>query len=373
MRATGFGRQSRRGGGRGGRGHGARGNHSSNRNSQPSVNRSTILNFPIGSSPNPGDVQRWMVMFSTTAALECPKSGVAKIINDDGTIGSYPRRDEPEFPDESDDDYEALKVRYSSSIKRYDDWTEDLIEEKRKLVALIKSKLGADSLSRVRATERGRRAINEDDPKGLLEEIYATHNTDLLLDKAQNVVVAEKRFNAVQQGEQEELITYFERFKALRQALKNALTNNGEDPKKRMPTEANQAVLFIIGLNAMYRTFKRSFVDGTNTDGYPDTLETAYERAQRASTDMITYRRYNDYRGVFAADRGGRGHRGGRGRGRQHERRNDDDDGRGGGRGPKPRTCYICRQPGHYAAQCPDRDDAVITQALQNNSEQENA
>jgi Zinc knuckle len=293
--------------------------------------------------------------------LECPKSGVAKIINDDGTIGQYPDEVEPEFPDDEDDeDYARDRARYNTLIKIYYDWRKDLADEKRKLVAHIKSNMGPDSLSRVRATENGRNAINNDDPKVLLQEIYATHNTDLLLDRAQNVVIAEKRFNAVQQGEQEELIAYFERFKALRQALSNALTNNEEDADARMPTEANQAVLFIIGLNATYRTFKRSFVDGTNTEGYPVTLAVAFERAQRASTDIITYRRYNDYRGVFMAERNGRGSRGGRGGGRQSGGRGY----HGRGRGNTPRLCYVCRQPGHIAAQCPDRDDAVINQAL---------
>ena len=366
MQSGRFGRQSHRGGGRGGRGRGGRDNHQSNKNgysSSTSGIKAGILNFPIGSSPSPGDVQKWMVGFATIAALECPKSGVAKIINDDGTIAAYPTKDEPDAPNPKD---EVARVRYSSQIKRYDDWVEDLAEEKRKLVALIKSKLGPDSLNRIRSTTNGSKAIKDDDPKLFLEEIYATHNTDLLLDKAQNVVMAEKRFNAIQQGDQEDLIVYFDRFKAIRQALSNALTNNGEDPKKRMPTEANQAVLFIVGLSGIYRTFKRSFVDGTSTEGYPTTLAAAYERAQRASTDMITYRKY-DYRGVFLAERGGRGGRG-RGRGRNNERRNEEDNGRGGGDESRPRTCYICKLTGHYAAQCPDRDDAVINQALQGNA-----
>lgn len=365
----GRGRQGNRGGqGRGGRGQGGRGRQQEGRGPTATSTKKT-LNFPIGSSPNPGDVQKWMVYLSTEAALQCPKSGVAKIIRDDGTITEYPEDDEPEFPDPQDDDYDRLKTRYGTLFKIYCDWRKDMADEKRKLVALIKSLLGPDSLSRVRGTPQGRHAIDNDDPKGLLEQIYATHNTDLLLDKAQNVVIAEKRFNAIQQGEHEELSAYFDRFKALRQALRNALINNNENPAARMATESHQAVLFIVGLNAMYRTFKRSFVDGTNTEGYPTTLTVAYERAQRASTDIVTYRRYTDYRGAFAAERGGRFGRGGRGRGRQGggnvTEGRDRTDARDRGESPaRTQLCYICRNPGHYAAQCPDREDAVINQAV---------
>ena len=371
----GGGRFGRFGRGRGGRGFGGRGMHR-NEYSNSNSSKKVILNFPIGSSPSPGDVQRWMCDFALLAAIQCPKSGVAKIIKDDGTIAdNYIEREEPETPDPDDPDIEFLRIRYSNAAKIYDNLVEDMNQEKRTMVALIKSHLGADSIARVRETEAGRQAIEDDDPRNLLLQIYAAHNTDHLLENEQNVVIAERKLRSVQQGDKEETAVYFNRFKALVQAARNALLNNGDDPDARMPSEANLAVMFIIGLHSGYRRFKSSFTDGTNEEGYPETLADAYRRALKASVEMISYKFVHPahyMRGAFVAGRGsyvpprfqGRGNHGGggRGRGRGYGRGNYNRP----GRGREPRLCYVCRQPGHLAAQCPHRDDAVIDEAVEN-------
>ena len=378
------GRGDGRNGGRGfGRGRGGPRNNFARYDQKmrtvPNASKSPYLNFPIGSAPSPGDVQRFMAEFAVAAALHCPKSGVAKVIRDDGTIlDDYIIREEPAIPEaegeDADPDAAYIRMRWGNQIKAYDKWVEDFNEEKRTMIALIKSHLGSDSLARVRETEAGRNAIENDDPRALLAQIYTSHNTDHLMEHEHNVVLAERRLHSVQLGEKEGTGMYFNRFKALVQATKDALTNNGDDPDARMPSEANLAVMFIMGLNAGYRRFKSSFTDGTNEEGYPDTLNEAYRRSLKATTDMITYRMRTvpyAFKGLFVAGRGnhvpqgrggGRNHRGGRG-GRNY----------GGGRVRGPRLCYVCRQPGHIAAQCPHRDDAVIDEAVAQMNGDDNA
>ena len=103
------------------------------------------------------DVQQWARALEICVALQCKKSGVAKIIKDDGTIGDYIERNEPFFPDDAaEDDFEPEKMRYQIDLKSYLQWQEHYREERITFVALIKTYLGSGSLARVRATAAGR-------------------------------------------------------------------------------------------------------------------------------------------------------------------------------------------------------------------------
>jgi Zinc knuckle len=390
---------SGRGGPRQGRGpgRGFTSGRSENRESKP------ILNAPLGGNISPEKVQRWMVKLSTVVGLQCAKSGVSKIIKDDGTIGNYPVPEQPQIPGEANDpDRDMLKVDYSIKSKKYNDLIVAIEEDKRLMVNIIKDHLGEDSLARVRAKKDGRDAIDKDDPKKLLEVIYATHNNDDMKDNTHNVSTSERSFQMCRMEDSDSLLQYHDKYQARREAFRAALVANGENAQQRMPSEATQAISFINGLSGAYKGFKDSFIDGTNTEGYPATIEEAFRRAQRAQTVAPGYRRhYSDYRGVFAAGRGdmrGNG-RGGRGHGNRDQGR-----GYGGGRGYNGRgnnwshngrgnqgrgysqwnnnripndnnsnegggiRCFICKEVGHIARDCPDRDDAVIDQALENNS-----
>jgi Zinc knuckle len=345
------------------------------------TNKRPYLNFTIGSSPQPGVTQAFMQELGILAALECPKSGIAKIFKDDGTIANeYILRGEPEVPEDEEDEF--AKMRYSNELKSFMKWEEDLEEEKRKLVALVMSCLGPDSKARVREIENARGAIENDDPRELLIQIIASHNTDHLQDNSYMAVVALRKFHNLQQGENEATGVYFNRFNAVEKSTRTILTNNGDDPDDIMPSERQRAVMFTTGLNNRYREYKSSFTNGRSVEGYPITMAEAYKRALKAAVDEITYRTridQNSVRGLFIAGRGnyaphgqdhggGRNNQGGgrgkyRGRGRQNY---------GGGRGEdRARLCFICREAGHMARDCPHRDDAVINEAVNNLAQNE--
>jgi Zinc knuckle len=393
----------------GGRGYGddrrAHRNNRSNNNSSFSGVRDGILNFPMGSSISPSEVQRWASEWANVLAEQCPNSELTLIVNDDGTpADGYPEREEPEMPDPEDPDIINLRFNYQEQMKIRNKYYEHRRIENIKATRIALNRLGADSQARVRETELGRQAIANNDPLALLEQIFLCHSTDFLLETEQNAVVAMRRFHSITQGETETTGKYYIRFKATRQAMVTALEANGDNAANQLPSDAAQAVMFIVGMNNGYRRFKNSFIDGTSDTGYPNTLVLAYERALKATFDPSNFRNHrNDYRGVFIAGRGdyvppavrsgggrggGRGN-GGRGGGRgyqgrggynqynnqqnyggggnnnqgQHQYQGGRGGGRGGGRAG-PRLCYICRQPGHLAAQCPYRDDAVVDEAV---------
>ena len=221
------------------------------------------LNFGVGMKPSPGAVQKWMMKLSLVLGLECSKSGISSILKDDGTIGDYPRYEEPEFPvqEEEDDlvDLAFQKIVFTTKYKTYHDKLEYLEIDKRLAVKIIIRYLGNDSLNRIRETENGTKAINENNPKLLLETIYATHCTDILQEDTMNAVKAEQAFITIRQGENEPVLAYRQRFEALKQAVKASLVKNGEDPELRMPSEPSQVVIFIDGLHNGYKDFKDSF------------------------------------------------------------------------------------------------------------------
>lgn len=391
--------------------------------------RDGILNFPMGSSISPSDVQRWACELAIALADQCPKSELTLIVQDDGTPAeNYPFMVEPEMPDENDPDIDNLKFQYQESMKYFNRYMDNRRIERVSAVALIKSKMGQESLARVRETVGGRAAILANDPLALLEQIFLCHSTDYLLETEQNAVMAMRRFHSISQGDSETTANFYIRFKALRNAVSTALDANGDNPEGPIPSEAAQAVMFTIGLNNGYRRYKTSFTDGTNEGGYPLTLDDAYRRALKAAVEVITYRQHRqDFRGIFIAGRGdytpqfgrgGGGRGGGRGGGKGGNSRgysgrggysnhaqngnggnynnyqqyggavnnnqaqngavgggrgynsgfnNQYQGGRGGGKGRggvAPRLCYICRSAGHLAAQCPHRDDAVIDEAF---------
>jgi Zinc knuckle len=401
----------------GGRGYGGdrrpqRNNRNNNGSSFSGV-RDGILNYPMGSSISPSEIQRWASEWANVLAEQCPNSELTLIVNDDGTPAEgYPERDEPEMPDADDPDIVNLRFNYQEAMKIRNKYYEQRRIERVKAVRIALNRLGPDSQARVRETLLGRQAIANNDPLALLEQIFLCHSTDFLLETEQNAVMAMRRFHSITQGETETTGKYYIRFKATRQAMITALETNGDDAEAQMPSDAAQAVMFIVGMNNGYRRFKNSFVDGTNEAGYPVTLAAAYERALRATFDSNNFNRQRiDFRGVFAAQRGGHQGRGdaGRGGGRgnagrggggrgyqgrgynnyggsgynnyggggyhqnhgggynnqaQHQHQHPGGRGGGRGRGRGPRLCYICREEGHLAAQCPHRDDAVIDEAI---------
>jgi hypothetical protein len=378
-----------------------------------------ILNFSVGMRASPGTVQKWMIKFSVILGLECSKSGISSILKDDGTIGDYPKYEEPEFPvrEEDDDnyDYDFQKVVFTTKYKTYNDKLEYLIIDKRLTVKLIIRYLGPDSLNRIRETENGVKAINEDDPKLLLETIYATHCTDILQEDTMNAVKAEQAFITIKQGENEPVLAYRQRFEALKQAVKSTLVKNNENPDHRMPSEASQVVIFIDGLHNGYREFKDSFNDGeSGSCEYPKTMEDAFKRVKQATSKALSNITYRTYRGAFIAGRDNNNSRGGRSdnnRGRHNSRgnngyfnnnnnsnnyksnhnysngyqtkgyynnyqgrsyynnnnynNNNDNNNSYYSKG----SCSICHKNDHFAGNCPDRDDAVIDTALKSNTE----
>ena len=275
-----------------------------------------ILDYPHGSNPNIGVLVKWLICYGIKIGIECPKSGIASIVKNDGTIGKYPEYTPPELNEEENASaIQSVKARaeYGVLFKSYNEKIEQLRTDKRLSTNIALTYMTSTLYGKIRESDRGRKALKDNDPIFLIEVLYEIFNADKLLEKAEIVLTAESRLINIEQGQTETLLEYYERTLALEEALKSAYSANGENAKKRMGTDKTRAIRFIKGLNLKFSRLKEDFRGGT-VETYPNTLDEAYARAQRAQNTENSNR---NWRGAFSAGRDYNGRNGGRqGRGK---------------------------------------------------------
>jgi len=258
---------------------------------------------------------------------------------------AYPEFVEPDAPDDARRaiDMEKWKLEW----KLYSDKVERLKADKIKLTGAILGQLGPNSRDRVEKLPAGRAAIDEKNPLELVKAIIATHLVSSRLDNQDNFYQSQVNYNSMRMGDTETIENYYRRFRGMLASLTQAALAAGK--VNLIPDDKMQAIHFIYTLSASYSEFKLAY-DRNMLDEKPDTSADAYEAAidfgldERPSNRRDRSNRMN----VFVVEKRG----GGRGRGRG---RGEGRGGRGFGRGRG--NCAICKKPGHWKNECPERQE----------------
>lgn len=81
-------------------------------------------------------------------------------------------------------------------------------------------------------------------------------------------VVALRKFHNLQQGENEAIGLYYNRFIAVEKSTRTILTNNGDDPEEMMPSEKQKQII-------IYQWYKRGRLSNINGRCLQESVESS--------------------------------------------------------------------------------------------------
>ena len=224
----------------------------------------------------PGLVTHWMNKVCEYSMTQCvTKIGV--IFGADGVLGDYPVFPEPDDPIDTATAAERKKweIKFSSWSKEQDNFALD----KRKLFGIMLGQMGESSKNRVRETAIGIEAMEEQEPRKLLQAILATHLGDSRLGAEHHLFNMEHSYHLLRQGPNDSLVHYHQSIKSTLSGIDQAYVRAGrEQPENNMP-DTQKALKFTMGLNHLYEEHKNFFINGVKP--WPDTLEEAFQSASR--------------------------------------------------------------------------------------------
>ena len=131
------------------------------------------LDLISGKEVNPGVVTNWVNKFREYVVTVCESSMINLIFGLDALLGDYPELQEPALPDPECSKFETKmwEIAYSKYIKDKD----RLEGDKGKVFGLILGQMFESSKTRVKETDNGAIAMENQDPRLLLSAILATH------------------------------------------------------------------------------------------------------------------------------------------------------------------------------------------------------
>jgi hypothetical protein len=316
------------------------------------------LTYRIGDVNQPDKVRRFLENIRTYARATF-------ILDLDNVLdippGDYPVYEEPEEPQDRRDAI-AMK-KWEKSYDIFTKNSEKFKTDKAKLAGVITGQLHTSSLERIRGTAAGLAAMDGKDPKGIAEAVITTHMNPGDVDAESNLYKCSQGYNNIRMRDDEDLVEYRDRFEANVTAYRLAAEDAAEegDEGNPVPKESIQALHFVRTISAAYGRYKDNVEKGILEK--PATVQGVVDAARRFGKE-----RYN---GPQGNDRNGDDYRGDKkgGGGGDHHNNNRykimyaNNNKKGKGRGyqrftpPEKSRCAICKQPGHWKNECPDKDE----------------
>ena len=139
--------------------------------------------------------------------------------------------------------------------------------------------MSESSKTRAKEVQAGVEAVNEFEPRKLLQAILATHIGDSTLGVAHQMFNITQRYNMLVMGPYDDLHMYFTNTKSALTAIQQAYEMAERGGLDETYPESQMAVKFILGLNNAYSEFRLFYMNGLKP--WPDCLEAAYQDATR--------------------------------------------------------------------------------------------
>ncbi len=264
-------------GGRGYFGRGGRGSPINNaRGTVPSIG--AYLDLPPEKEIVPGTVTKWMNKVRDYSMTVCD-TNICLIFGQDGTIGDYPVFVKPTDPD--DPSTAAAKKKWEITYAEWFKNKNKFVLDQRKLMGIMLGQMSDSSQVRARSTPVGDEAINELDPRKLLQSILATHIGDSRVGADHNLFNIEQSYSALVMSQGEPLDTYYQAMKALLSAIEQAYIRAGKENPDDHYSENQMGLKFTMGLNRGYDEYKSFYINELKP--WPLSLEHAYTEAAKYS------------------------------------------------------------------------------------------
>jgi hypothetical protein len=317
------------------------------------------LDLIPGKEVNPGVVTNWVNKFREYVVTVCESSRINLIFGLDATLGDYPELQEPALPNPDCSKFEKKmwEISYSKYIKDKD----RLEGDKGKVFGLMLGQMSESFKNRVKETDNGAIAMENQDPRLLLSAILATHLTDNRLGAEHNLYKIEQAFAKYVMEPGDTLQYYHQRFRAYLSGVQEAYVRAQIECPETAYRDLQLALKFTMGLNSSYSAYKQYYEDGLKN--WPENLSDALTEASKYKPRGIGSGNPSDMGRANAFTMRGRGR--GRGRGRLSGRgRGADARGASSGDysgtqseyGTRKGECHTCGEQGHYSFECRAKD-----------------
>jgi hypothetical protein len=235
------------------------------------------LDLVPGKEVNPGVVTNWVNKFREYVVTVCETSRINLIFGLDATLGDYPTLTMPTIAQDETNKFviKMWEIAYSKYIKDVD----RLEGDKSKVFGLMVGQMSESSKNRVKETDNGAIAMQEEDPRMLLSVILATHLTDNRLGAEHNLYKIEPAFARYVMEPGDSLSFYHQRFRALLSGVQEAYSRAKIECPPTVCREVQLALKFTMGLNSSYAPYEQYYEDGLKE--WPSSVPDAFSEASK--------------------------------------------------------------------------------------------